>query len=113
MPSTPWPSRSPRWRASWRRPASSRRVTTGSVSRRRFLGGAGALAAGAAVGSVVVDAPAADAAIRAGGEAPVTVPFHGAHQAGIVTPAQDRLLMAAFDVSSTDRAEVVALLKKW
>ena len=42
---------------------------------------------------------------RLGGEprrrAPATrTPFHGAHQAGIVTPAQDRLHFAAFDVTT-------------
>ena len=41
------------------------------------------------------------------------MPFHGAHQAGIVTPAQDRLHFAAFDVTTEDRAELVALLEGW
>ena len=40
-------------------------------------------------------------------------PFEGAHQAGITTPAQDRLHFAAFDVTTDSRAELVALLKKW
>ena len=35
-------------------------------------------------------------------------PFHGEHQAGIVTPAQDRLHFAAFDVTTDSRAELVA-----
>jgi deferrochelatase/peroxidase EfeB len=39
--------------------------------------------------------------------------FHGTHQAGIVTPMQDRLHLAAFDVRTTDRGELVALLKRW
>ncbi len=39
--------------------------------------------------------------------------FHGLHQAGIVTPAQDRLHFAAFDVTTTDRAELVHLLRTW
>ena len=40
-------------------------------------------------------------------------PFHGEHQAGIVTPAQDRLHFAAFDVTATSRAELLLLLKAW
>lgn len=45
---------------------------------------------------------------------PVTsYPFRGAHQAGIVTPAQDRLHFAAFDVTTDSREELVALLKEW
>ncbi len=39
--------------------------------------------------------------------------FRGEHQAGIVTPAQDRLHFAAFDVTTTDREELVALLRDW
>ncbi|WP_103544487.1 iron uptake transporter deferrochelatase/peroxidase subunit, partial [Streptomyces sp. SM1] len=41
------------------------------------------------------------------------VEFHGAHQAGIATPVQDRLHFAAFDVTTDDRAEFVELLKEW
>jgi deferrochelatase/peroxidase EfeB len=40
-------------------------------------------------------------------------PFHGEHQAGIITPAQDRLHFAAFDVTTSSRAQLVALLKAW
>ena len=40
-------------------------------------------------------------------------PFRGAHQAGIVTPAQDRLHFAAFDVTTDSREELVALLQAW
>ena len=40
-------------------------------------------------------------------------PFHGTHQAGIVTPAQDRLYFAAFDVVTEDRVALVDLLRRW
>ena len=40
-------------------------------------------------------------------------PFFGAHQAGIVTPAQDRLHFAAFDVTTTRREDLVDLLTAW
>jgi len=43
----------------------------------------------------------------------VVHPFRGAHQAGIVTPAQDRLHFAAFDVTTSSRAQLVALLRAW
>ncbi|MEU5824183.1 iron uptake transporter deferrochelatase/peroxidase subunit [Streptomyces sp. NPDC047803] len=84
-------------------------------SRRALLGWGGAgLALGAAAAGVGVaaarsgdggDAPAADSG--------AAVPFHGAHQAGIATAVQDRLHFAAFDVTTEDRAELVALLKEW
>jgi deferrochelatase/peroxidase EfeB len=89
------------------------------VSRRRLLGagvGLGLGAAGvAAAGAAGVTVGKADevrptAAEAAGSR---TYPFRGAHQAGIVTPAQDRLHFAAFDVTTESREELVALLQAW
>ena len=40
-------------------------------------------------------------------------PFYGEHQAGIVTPAQDRLHFASFDLTTDKRSELIALLKNW
>ncbi|MCW2764766.1 MAG: peroxidase [Nocardioides sp.] len=45
--------------------------------------------------------------------AALTYPFRGDHQAGIVTPAQERLHFAAFDVTTKSRGRLVALLKAW
>ncbi|HSS57941.1 MAG TPA: Dyp-type peroxidase domain-containing protein, partial [Solirubrobacteraceae bacterium] len=46
--------------------------------------------------------------------ADATVAFHGRHQAGIATPAQDRLHFAAFDVEEGLRAQDVrGLLRSW
>ena len=42
-----------------------------------------------------------------------TYDFRGAHQAGITTPAQDRLHFAAFDVLTDDRDDLVSLLERW
>jgi deferrochelatase/peroxidase EfeB len=39
--------------------------------------------------------------------------FHGKHQAGITTPAQDRLHFAAFDLTTDSRDDLVALLREW
>ncbi|MEV7077306.1 iron uptake transporter deferrochelatase/peroxidase subunit [Streptomyces sp. NPDC093516] len=84
-----------------------------SPSRRALLGwgGAGlALGAAAAGGAVAIARTDDDAATPA---AHAAVPFHGAHQAGIATPVQDRLHFAAFDVTTEDRAAFVRLLKDW
>ncbi|WP_019631019.1 iron uptake transporter deferrochelatase/peroxidase subunit [Actinomadura atramentaria] len=81
------------------------------MSRRSMLGLSGTgLVAGAAAG-VGLDR----AAFAREGEpkAAEAVPFHGAHQAGIATPVQDRLHFAAFDVTTGDRARLVRMLKEW
>jgi deferrochelatase/peroxidase EfeB len=82
------------------------------LSRRRLLGVAGAGAAAVAAGGVggfglraLVDEPASASA--------GAVAFHGVHQAGITTPAQDRLHFAAFDVTATGRADLIRLLRDW
>ena len=80
-------------------------------SRRRLLGWTGAGAALAGVGAVT-----GLAAAGAAGGAPVpdgVIPFRGTHQAGIVTPAQDRLHFVALDVTTTDPNRLRALLQKW
>ncbi|MEU8801612.1 iron uptake transporter deferrochelatase/peroxidase subunit [Spirillospora sp. NPDC048819] len=82
-----------------------------TFSRRALLGWGGA---GLAIG-VTASGGAAAAAIGIADDAPAgeAVPFHGAHQAGIATPVQDRMHFAAFDVTTGDRDELIALLKKW
>jgi deferrochelatase/peroxidase EfeB len=87
------------------------------LSRRRLLGllgagTAGVLAAGAA-GGVIGHATAVDTAAASGPAADDAVPFTGRHQAGIVTPAQDRLHFVAFDVTTGSRDELVRMLKAW
>jgi deferrochelatase/peroxidase EfeB len=77
------------------------------------VGGAGAVA-GIAAGFLGHDAVTASAASAAESDpADAVVPFFGDHQAGITTPAQDRLHMAAFDVTTEDRKELIKLLKDW
>ncbi|MGV8847883.1 iron uptake transporter deferrochelatase/peroxidase subunit, partial [Tessaracoccus sp.] len=82
-----------------------------AVSRRRLFGvaGAGTLAgvsgvAGWGIARAGKDAPSG---------APLEYPFHGEHQAGIITPAQDRLHFAAFDVTTDSRDALIALLQAW
>ncbi|HET7071353.1 MAG TPA: Dyp-type peroxidase domain-containing protein, partial [Nocardioides sp.] len=55
----------------------------------------------------------AHASTSKAGAVPTTYPFRGEHQAGIVTPAQDRLHFAAFDITTRSRAQLVALLEAW
>ncbi|MCF3964863.1 iron uptake transporter deferrochelatase/peroxidase subunit, partial [Streptomyces fuscigenes] len=69
----------------------------------------GAAAAGGGVAAAMNGTDGDAAAADTGG----AVAFHGAHQAGIATPVQDRLHFAAFDVTTHDRAQLVQLLKDW
>ena len=86
------------------------------VSRRRLFGWVGAgtagvLAAGA-TGGVIGRATAEGASSSRPGPDDA-VEFTGRHQAGIVTPAQDRLHFVSFDVTTDKRAELVELLQEW
>ena len=86
-------------------------------SRRRLLTGAGLFGAGAVAGgltgyftSSATDSPGAgDTSLGQ-----QTIPFYGAHQAGIITPAQDRLAFGTMNVvSGTSRADLRDLLRVW
>jgi len=80
------------------------------LSRRGLFGLTGAAVVGAGVGFGVdrVLTPEASASGAA-----AVYPFYGEHQAGIVTPAQDRLHFAAFDVANISRDELKELLVDW
>jgi deferrochelatase/peroxidase EfeB len=80
-----------------------------SLTRRGFLTGALGTVAVAGAGTALAGcdkSPPGNA--RAG-----VVPFRNSHQAGIATPAQDRLAFAAFEVTTTKRAELIDLLRRW
>ena len=82
------------------------------VSRRRLLGGG--VAATAATGAAFVAGRATADPAEPAAAATRSYAFRGEHQAGITTPAQDRLHLAAFDVvDGTDRDALVALLRTW
>jgi deferrochelatase/peroxidase EfeB len=85
-------------------------------SRRQLLGAALGAAAAVAVagGGGYVAGEAADEGDTATPTANDRVPFYDqAHQAGIATPAQDRLAFAAFDLSGFDRRAVMTMLGAW
>ncbi len=65
----------------------------------------------AAAGGLVVARGAR--AARGADRGAKTEAFWGSHQAGIVTPQQSQCYMAAFDLATDRRAEVIALLRRW
>ncbi len=97
-------------------------LATRRISRRALIGGAAAATGAAAIGAVAgydLGLLSAAGGHSTPGESPSpgiandVVAFDGAHQAGIITPAQDRLAFAAFDLTTTSRAELVSLLQTW
>ncbi len=90
------------------------------VSRRRLLGvGVTSALAGAVAGSTGGYA-VSHAASSQSGSVPAAatsldaaIPFHGVHQAGITTPAQDRMHFVALDVVTTDCEQLKDLLLRW
>jgi deferrochelatase/peroxidase EfeB len=87
-------------------------VSDHRFSRRRLLGTAGLALGGVAVGGAGGVALASTLGDKPG-VANGLVPFHGRHQAGIATPAQDRLLFASYDLTTNSRDDVVGLLEAW
>jgi deferrochelatase/peroxidase EfeB len=78
----------------------------GRSTRRGFLAGAGA-----ALGATAL--PEAQAAAGSARYRADAVPFHGSHQAGISTPAQEHLQFGAFDVVSDSVDDLRRLLRSW
>ena len=82
-------------------------------SRRALLlgGGAVGLAAAATAGGFWAGRTTAPDATAASESR--TYPFTGEHQAGIITPAQDRMYLAAFDLTTDDVDDLRDLLRAW
>jgi deferrochelatase/peroxidase EfeB len=81
------------------------------LSRRRLLelagvGGAVAVAGGGVALLDRRDDPSQD-------EVAEVVPYHGVHQAGIVTPQQEHLRFASYDLTAAGADELQSLLRTW
>jgi deferrochelatase/peroxidase EfeB len=81
------------------------------ITRRSLLRSAGIGAAGIGIGAggYLVGQESAEAS----GDGTGSVPFYGEHQAGIDTPAQDRLFFASFDLLTESPAELRELMREW
>jgi len=87
-----------------------------SVSRRHFLKGATAGTAGTALaGGVLIGGARADGSTNATPAPPSSYPFHGTHQAGMLTPGpaarQSFACFAAFDSIAASRAALADLMR--
>ena len=77
---------------------------TFELSRRSMLLGMGG--AGAALGLSGCSSASPEASAE-------VVPFRGEHQSGILTPAQQQMIMVAFDMVATRKEDLVTLLTDW
>src|SRR6266699_664466 len=89
----------------------------GGPSRRRLLTGAGLFGAGAVAGGLTGYFTRSGTESSGAGDTSLgqqTIPFYGTHQAGIITPVQDRLAFGTMNVvSGTSRADLRDLLRVW
>jgi deferrochelatase/peroxidase EfeB len=88
---------------------------SGKLSRKQLLIAGGAAGAAAAVGGGLVHesrSGAAPAPAATTDRSP-TVPFHGVHQAGILTPQQSDLRFASFDFVGQGKSDLHDLLRSW
>ena len=85
------------------------------TTRRKalWLAGGGFAAAGAAGAITLVAGGPSDSPATASASPAGAVEFYGARQAGIITPAQDRLHFVAFDVITDKRDKLVQMLEQW
>jgi deferrochelatase/peroxidase EfeB len=84
------------------------------LTRRGVLSGAALLGIGAGLDHVITKSPHQATTTPPGAEpSGGAVPFYGAHQAGIETPAQDYLSFAAFDLTSDAVEDLRSLLQEW
>ncbi|AXF59754.1 deferrochelatase/peroxidase EfeB [Leclercia sp. W6] len=84
-------------------------------SRRRLLKGVGALGGALALAGGCPARSAAKPQSAPGTLSPdarmETQPFHGLHQAGILTPQQASMMLVAFDVLASDKSELERLFR--
>jgi deferrochelatase/peroxidase EfeB len=99
--------------------SADRSPLAGPLSRRKLLGSLGLAGTGLALGGPSIASGLGPLGIpEAGADADSaanrTYPFYGQHQAGIVTPAQDRLAFASMNVlDGTSHNDLRLLLKDW
>jgi deferrochelatase/peroxidase EfeB len=93
-----------------RRAEAAEAVTQG-MSRRALLTGGLAIGGALVGGGLTASGIAAVSAVDAGNGQ--TEPFWGAHQSGITTDTQRQTVLAAFDLNTSSKKDLVELMKAW
>ncbi|GAA3790300.1 iron uptake transporter deferrochelatase/peroxidase subunit [Sphaerisporangium flaviroseum] len=83
------------------------------INRRKLFGLGAASVAAVGAGAIATNALMEGTQPAAAASTSDPLPFYGEHQAGIVTPAQDRLHFVSFDVITKKRDELIDMLQEW
>lgn len=95
------------------RPESPSRDPRRGLTRREALAGATMFGVGIGVDRLLVDRGGDNEYRQSALEGSAAVPFHGTHQAGIATPAQEFLNFASFDLNTESADGLRSLLIDW
>ncbi|MRN56077.1 iron uptake transporter deferrochelatase/peroxidase subunit [Paenibacillus monticola] len=93
-------------------PLLGKKLSRRDMLRLTGVGGLGLLLGGGGIGGIMATRGAA-AQVPAAEVKEDTIPFYGSHQAGILTPSQNFLYFASFDLTTTKLADVKKLLELW
>ncbi|MWV46827.1 deferrochelatase/peroxidase EfeB [Paenibacillus sp. HJL G12] len=88
-------------------------MTRRDVLRLAGSGGLGLLLGGSTFGLFAAQNNRKTKAANATGTTDNQVPFYGQHQAGIITPAQNFICFAAFDVTASGSSSLQKLFRTW
>src|SRR4051812_1456868 len=83
------------------------------LSRRKMLGLMGAAGGGAALAAGGYLASREESSSAAAADEPVTEPFHGTYQGGVLTPQQKHLSLTGYDLEITSKEELRPLMRAW
>ncbi|MDO4888060.1 MAG: iron uptake transporter deferrochelatase/peroxidase subunit [Actinomycetaceae bacterium] len=97
------------------RQADASEATRRGVSRRAVLmgGGLAALGLGTLGGYRAGESSGRERGTQDADVLRLQYPFRGKNQSGITTPQQQQMHLAAYDVVTTDREDLIELLKEW
>jgi len=92
---------------------SEKKLTRRDVLKMAGIGGVGLLVGAGGMRALFPQATQAEPASSGAASKSGSIPFYGKNQAGIVTPMQDFISMAAFNLTTTSLVDVRKLFQSW
>ncbi|WP_106498217.1 iron uptake transporter deferrochelatase/peroxidase subunit [Lentibacillus sp. Marseille-P4043] len=90
-----------------------KRFTRRKLLKTAGIGSVGAFIGASGLGGILTLSDVLPASAEKNNSHENGIPFYGEHQAGITTEMQDNVYFASLDVKTSDRAELITLLKDW